>query len=176
MFAELLLTDRLLSEADDLTRKSLLVDLMNDSYATIMRQAFFVMFELEAHEKISHGVNVDTLCDSYYDNLKIQFGNSLEIPEGFKNEWLSIPHIYQSPFYCYSYAWGNLLVMALYSQFKKEGAPSFAPKYIKLLSYGGSESPEKILTEARFNIRSKSFWQGGFDQISQILSELERSG
>jgi len=176
VFAELLLTDRLLSEADDLTRKSLLVDQMNDSYATIMRQAFFVLFELDAHEKISNGVNVDTLCDSYYENLKIQFGKSLEIPEAFKNEWLSIPHIYQTPFYCYSYAWGNLLVMALYSQFKKEGSSLFAPKYIKLLSYGGSESPERILVEAGFNIRSKSFWQGGFDQIAQILSELEKTG
>ena len=156
VFAELLLTDRLLSEADDLTRKSLLVDLMNDSYATIMRQAFFVLFELQAHEKIANGINIDALCDSYYENLKIQFGNSLEIPEGFKNEWLSIPHIYQSPFYCYSYAWGNLLVMALYSQFKREGPSSFAPNYIKLLSYGGSESPEKILSEAGFNIRSKT--------------------
>jgi oligoendopeptidase F len=175
VFAELLLTDKLLSEADDKTRKSLLMELMNDSYATIMRQAFFVLFELEAHEKISAGVNIDTLCDSYLENLKLQFGSSLSIPEEFKNEWLSIPHIYQSPFYCYSYAWGNLLVMALYSEFKKEGAKSFAPKYIKLLSYGGAESPEKILTEAGFNIRQKSFWQNGFDQIGQILSELEKS-
>jgi oligoendopeptidase F len=174
-FAEMLLIDRLLSEADEKTRKSLLVDLMNDSYGTIMRQAFFVLFELEAHEKIAKGINVDELCDIYYQNLRDQFGTSIVIPEEFKNEWLSIPHIYQSPFYCYSYAWGNLLVMALYSEFKKQGAATFAPKYMRLLSYGGSEQPEKILTEAGFDIRSKGFWQSGFDQLHNILLEHEKA-
>lgn len=176
VFAEMLLIDRILSDADQTTKKSILVDLLNDSYATIMRQAFFVMFELEAHEKISTGVNLDELCETYLQTLKIQFGNSLTVPREFQNEWLSIPHIFQSPFYCYSYAWGNLLVMALYSEYKKHGASSFAPKYIQLLSYGGSETPERILNEAGFDIRSKNFWQGGFDQLSQIFKELETSG
>ncbi len=175
VFAEMLLVDRLLLDAPEKTRKGILVDLMNDSYGTIMRQAFFVLFELEAHEKIARGVTVDELCDVYLQNLRDQFGHSLIVPEEFKNEWLSIPHIYQSPFYCYSYAWGNLLVMALYSEFKKEGAAQFAPKYIRLLSYGGSEQPEKILNEAGFDIRSKSFWQSGFDQLGEIISELEKS-
>jgi oligoendopeptidase F len=175
VFAELLLTDRLLSESDDKTRRAIQVDLLNESYATILRQAFFVLFEVEAHEKISTGVNVDELSDKYYQNLKDQFGGSLSIPEEFKNEWLSIPHIFQTPFYCYSYAWGNLLVMALYSEFKKQGASNFAPKYMKLLSYGGSETPETVLKEAGFDIRSKKFWQGGFDQLAFIVDELEKS-
>lgn len=175
VFAELLLTDRMLYVADEKTRKSILVDLINDSYATILRQAFFVLFELEAHEKISQGVNVDDLSVMYLENLRSQFGSSLEVPSEFSNEWLSIPHIFQSPFYCYSYAWGNLLVMALYAEFKKAGASSFAPKYMKLLSYGGSETPEKILNEAGFNIRSKDFWQSGFDQLSLIVNELEKT-
>jgi len=175
VFAEMLLNDRLLSEADEKTRKSILVDLMNDSYGTIIRQAFFVLFELEAHERVANGINIDELCDIYYQNLRNQFGTSIIIPEEFKNEWLSIPHIYQSPFYCYSYAWGNLLVMALYSEFKKQGAVTFAPKYMTLLSYGGSEQPEKILNEAGFDIRSKEFWQSGFDQLHNVLSELEKA-
>ncbi|MDA4111643.1 MAG: M3 family oligoendopeptidase [Thaumarchaeota archaeon] len=174
VFGELLLTDRMLLDADDKTRKAILVDLVNDSYATIMRQAFFVIFELEAHERISSGIDIDDLCDLYHSNLKTQFGDSLHVPPEFKYEWLSIPHIYQSPFYCYSYAWGNLLVLSLYSEYKKEGAESFAPGYIKMLSYGGAEPPEKILAEAGFDINTKEFWQGGFDQLSEIVSELER--
>lgn len=174
VFAELLLTDRMLSEADTVTRRSLLVDLLNDSYATIIRQAFFVLYEVEAHESIAHGVNVDELRDKYIANLRSQFGDSLEIPSEFGYEWLSIPHIYQTPFYCYSYAWGNLLVLSLYRQFKKEGAKSFAPRYIKLLSYGGSESPEKILNESGFDIRSKAFWKTGLEELNSTLEELER--
>lgn len=173
VFAELLLTDRMLSEADAETRKSLLVDLLNDSYATIMRQAFFVLYEVEAHDLIAKGVNVDELRDRYLTNLRTQFGDSLQVPAEFGYEWLSIPHIYQTPFYCYSYAWGNLLVFSLYRQFKKEGK-SFAPRYMKMLSYGGSESPEKILNESGFDIRSGRFWKSGFEELSSTLEELER--
>jgi oligoendopeptidase F len=175
VFAELLLSDRMLQDADERTRKNILVELINDSYATILRQAFFVIFELRAHEKIAGGVNIDELSDLYLGTLKEQFGSSLNIPSEFKNEWLSIPHIYATPFYCYSYAWGNLLVMSLYGEFKKQGASTFAPKYIKLLSYGGSETPELILNEAGFDVRSKKFWQSGFDQLSEIVSELEET-
>jgi oligoendopeptidase F len=175
VFAELILTNAMLEEADEKTRQSLLVDLVNDSYATIQRQAFFVLFEVEAHEKISEGINLDDLSEIYYSNLKTQFGNSLHVPPEFKYEWLSIPHIYQSPFYCYSYAWGNLLVFSLYSEYKKQGTEAFAPGYVKMLSYGGSEAPEKIMTEAGFDINSRSFWQGGFDELSTIVSELEKA-
>ncbi len=174
VFGELLLTDKMLTEADEETRKSLLVDMMNDSYATILRQAFFVLFELDAHESIAGGTNIDDLRDLYLSNLKTQFGDSLYLPSEFGYEWLSIPHIYGTPFYCYAYAWGNLLVLSLYRQYKKEGAKSFAPKYMKLLSYGGSESPEKILTESGFDIRSEKFWQTGFDELAGTISELER--
>jgi oligoendopeptidase F len=173
VFGELLLTDKMLSEADEKTRKSLLVDMVNDTYATIIRQAFFVMFELEAHESVAKGVNIDELRDVYLANLRNQLGDSIEIPREFGYEWLSIPHIYQTPFYCYAYAWGNLLVLSLYRQFKKEGAKSFAPRYVKLLSYGGSESPEKILSESGFDIRSEKFWQSGFDELAVTVSELE---
>jgi oligoendopeptidase F len=175
VFGEMILTDAMLAEADEKTRKAILVDLINDSYATILRQAFFVLFEVEAHERISGGINVDDLCDLYLSNLTTQFGSSLAIPAEFRYEWLSIPHIYASPFYCYSYAWGNLLVLALYSAYKKQGAAAFAPGYVKMLSYGGAESPEKILGEAGFDVTSRSFWQGGFDELSNIVSELEKA-
>ena len=174
VFGELLLTDRLLAESDQGTRKSLLVEMLNDAYATILRQAFFVLYESEAHEAISSGATIDDLCAKYLENLKVQFSDSIRVSEEFAYEWLSIPHIYQTPFYCYAYSWGNLLVMALYRQYREEGPKSFAPRYLKILSYGGSESPEKILGEAGFDIRSKSFWQSGFDELSRSLGELQR--
>jgi len=82
------------------------------------------------------------------------------------------PHIYHTPFYVYAYAFGQLLVLALYQQYKAEGE-SFKPKYLKILSAGGSEAPEKILSEAGINIREAKFWQGGFDVLKKLVDELE---
>ena len=174
VFGEMILTDRLMAEADENTRRALLLEMIDDSYATIQRQAFFVLFENEAHEKIASGINVDDISATYLNNLKNQFGSAVQVPDYFKYEWNVIPHIYQSPFYCYAYAWGNLLVLSLYKQFREEGSRSFSPRYMKILSYGGSQSPEKILAEAGFDIRSRSFWQSGFDELDRSLSELRK--
>jgi oligoendopeptidase F len=173
VFAELLLTEKLLSTADKKAQKNLLFEFIDDSYATICRQAFFTLFEIDAHERVASGTTVGELSEAYLSNLKQQFGDGVAVPEYFRHEWLSIPHIYQSPFYCYAYAWGNLLVFALYRRYKEEGVASFAPRYMKMLSRGGSESPEKILAESGFDINSREFWQSGFDELGTFVSRLE---
>lgn len=173
-FGEMMLTDKLLAEeTDEAVRRDILFKQMDDAYATIMRQVFFALFEREAHDKIQKNASVDELSALYMENLKEQFGDSVEISDEFKWEWVSIPHIYHTPFYVYAYAFGQLLVFSLYQQFKAEG-DSFKPKYLKVLSAGGSEAPAKILAEAGVDIRSAKFWQGGFDVLSRMVDELEK--
>jgi len=109
---------------------------------------------------------------SEFENLKTQFGDSLEIGEEFKWEWVSIPHIYHTPFYVYAYAFGQLLVLSLYSQFKQEG-DAFKPRYINILSSGGSKAPVQILKEAGVDVYQAAFWQGGFDVVDGLIAQLE---
>ncbi len=173
VFAEILLTDRLLAEeTDPLARRELLAAAVDDMYATVMRQAFFVLFEVEAHQAIMENVSTDELHARYLANLREQFGDSVEIADEFKYEWVSIPHIYHTPFYCYAYSFGQLLVLALYRRYQQEGE-AFKPGYLKLLAYGGSSRPEEILQEAGIDVTDPAFWQGGFDVISEMIDELE---
>ena len=72
----------------------------------------------------------------------------------------------------YAYTFGQLLVLSLYQQYKVEG-DAFKPRYLSLLSAGGSKSPEKILSDAGINMHSASFWQGGFDVIRGLIDQLE---
>ncbi len=169
-----MLTEKLLAtETDEAVRRDILFKQMDDAFATILRQIYFAMFEKEAHTLVMKNASVDELCAAYMENLKEQFGDSLELSDEFKWEWVSIPHIYQTPFYVYAYAFGQLLVFSLYQQFKAEG-DSFKPKYLKILSSGGSEAPAKILGDAGIDIRSAKFWQGGFDVLSKMVDELEK--
>ena len=172
-FAEMLLIDRFLEEEkDEDVRRDVLFGQVSDSYATIGRQIFFAMFERDAHEAIANGASTDEVADIYFNNLKTQFGDSLELDEVFKWEWLYVSHFYQVPFYVYAYSFGQLLVLALYKQYKEEGE-AFKPRYIDLLTAGGSMSPEDILTKAGVDMRSADFWQGGFDVLEGMISELE---
>ena len=173
-FGEMMLVDRMLAEeADEDVKRDLLFRQVDDSYATIQRQVFFALFEKQAHQMVIDGASVDEICAAYLKNLKEQFGSAVDVSDEFKWEWVSIPHIYHTPFYVYAYAFGQLLVFALYKQFKKEGE-SFKPKYIKLLSAGGSEAPVKVLLDAGVDISKPEFWQGGFDVIKGLVDQLEK--
>jgi oligoendopeptidase F len=173
VFAEMLITDRLLrEESDPLARRDLLASAVDDVYATVERQSYFVLFELEAHRAILAGRSLDDLNEIYLANLAEQFGDSVAVPAEFRYEWLSIPHIFQTPFYCYAYSFGQLLVLALYRRYQEQGA-AFRPGYLKMLSYGGSARPEAILSEVGIDMTDRSFWQGGFDLVRQRIDELE---
>jgi oligoendopeptidase F len=173
-FGEMMLVDQMLAEeSDESVRRDLLFKQMDDAYATIQRQAFFAMFEKQAHQMVMDGASVDEISEAYMENLKTQFGDAVETAEEFKYEWVSIPHIYQVPFYVYAYAFGQLLVLSLYQRYKAEGE-AFKPKYIQLLSAGGSEAPMKILADAGVDVRKAEFWQGGFDVLNTMVDQLEK--
>ena len=172
-FAEMVLVDRLLrEESDETVRRDILFRQVDDSYATIMRQAFFGLYERQAHDMIQQGASVDDLSAAYLQNLSTQFGDSVNVSDEFRWEWVSIPHIYQVPFYVYAYSFGQLLVLSLYKQFKQEGE-AFKPRYRKILATGGSDAPVRVLAQAGINIHDQAFWQGGFDVIRGLVEQLE---
>lgn len=175
-FGEMLLLNHWLEQEDDeAVRRDLLFSQMDDNYATVMRQAFFALFERQAHDMVQHGASVDDISQAYLDNLRTQFGDSVELTDEFGWEWVSIPHIYHTPFYVYAYTFGQLLVLALYQQYRQEGE-SFKPRYLDILRAGGSDSPSDILSHAGIDIKQASFWQGGFDVLCGMLERLEELG
>ncbi len=174
VFSEMLLTEKLLArETDPAVRRDLLAKAIDDAYATVGRQGCFATWEKEAHQMVKQNKTADEMAARYLESLKEQFGEAVEVSDEFKWEWVSIPHFYGSPFYVYAYSFGQLMVLALYERYKREGE-AFKPKYLKILSYGGSESPTRILKEAGINIASAKFWQGGFDAISRMIDDLEK--
>ena len=175
VFGERILSDSLMKqEQNKKVRQGLLLNQLDDIYATVLRQAYFVLFENRAHEMVAQGANVKNLAQMYLTDLRQQFGKALKVPDEFQWEWLTIPHIFASPFYCYAYSFGNLLVLALYRMYQDEGA-SFVPKYLDLLSTGGSEPPQMILAKVGVDMTSEAFWQSGFDTIRTMVQQLERT-
>jgi oligoendopeptidase F len=173
VFSEMLLTDRLLAEEQaPQLRRNLLAEAVDDAYATILRQAYFVLFEREAHRLVVEGKTMDDLNQHYLANLKQQFGDSLDLSDDFQREWICIPHIYHTPFYCYAYSFGQLLALSLYQQYKEEGR-SFEPKLRKILAYGGSASPSHILSEAGVDMADPDFWRSGFKVVEGMIEELD---
>jgi oligoendopeptidase F len=171
-FGEMMLVDRLLEAGDENVKRDLLFRQVDDSYGTIQRQAFFALFERQAHEMTIAGASPDELAAAYIENLRTQFGEAVDVADEFRWEWVSIPHIYGVPFYVYAYSFGQLLVFSLYQQYKREGE-AFKPRYLKILSTGGSKAPVQLLVDAGIDVSKPEFWQGGFDVIDGLVRQLE---
>ena len=174
-FSEMLLYDNLSKLVSNEERKIMLSEKIDDFYATIGRQSFFTLFEISAHQQIANSTTVDEISKTYLHNLNEQFGSSVNVSEDFQTEWSCIPHFYHAPFYCYSYAFGNLLSLSLFQRYKKEGS-GFASTYTKILSAGGSKKPENLLQQFGIDITKSRFWQDGFDYIKTQVDELSRLG
>jgi oligoendopeptidase F len=173
IFGEMLLIDHLLKvNPDPELQVDLLFRQMDDAYISIMRQAYLAMFERTAHDLVDKGASVDDLSDAYFDRIIGLFGDSIEVSNDFRSEWLAIPHLYRSPFYVYAYSFGQLLVLSLYQNYKQEGE-AFKPRYLDLLSAGGSDAPVRILERAGVDIRSPEFWNGGFNVLEEYILRLE---
>ncbi|MEM2140524.1 M3 family oligoendopeptidase [Nitrososphaera sp.] len=173
VFAEMLLNERLMETLPAAERRLLLAEQIDDMYATIMRQAYFTLFEADAHRAIGEqDATIDQVSKIYAENLSEQFGNSVQVSDEFAWEWVYIPHFYHTPFYCYAYSFGNLLVLSLYRQYKLEGK-SFVPKYLGILAAGGSRKPEELLMDAGMDISKEEFWQQGFDLVREKIQQLK---
>ena len=172
-FAEMLLLDYLLAHEDDAAvRRDILFKRLDDNFATILRQAYFAVFEVQAHDRFPQGASAADIAAIYRDLLAEQFGDAVEVSDEFAWEWLTIPHIYRVPFYVYAYAFGQLLVLSLYQRYQQEGA-AFKPVYFRLLEAGGSRAPMEILAEANVDPREATFWQRGYDLLAEWVTELE---
>ncbi len=170
IFSEMLLSERML-RINPAAAKNMMFTKLDDLYASIIRQAGFVAFERKAHDMMRDGKTIDEMSAVYLKDLKKQLG-PVVVDEIYQYEWAYIPHIFHTPFYCYAYAFGNLLTLAIYEMYKEKGA-SFVPKVIEMLSAGGSMEPVKIAKIVGADITSEKFWQKGFDVIKNMIDQIE---
>jgi len=171
VFAEMLLFD----DIKKITPKDELLALyggkLEDIFATLFRQIIFTTFERRVHSKAEE-VTIDEFNEFWLEENQKMFADSVELTKGYKQWWSYIPHFIHTPFYCYAYSYGQLLVMALYGLYKKEGE-NFKKKYIKFLSSGGSKSPKSLIKSFGFDIEDEKFWQIGINEVERMLNEFK---
>lgn len=153
---------------------ALICSKIEDAFATVFRQACMTRFEQKLHDARKQGeLTPEAIGDLWYKANQAMFGDSVMLTEGYKKWWCYISHFTHTPFYCYAYAFGELLVLSLYAQYRKEGK-AFVPKYLELLSAGGSDKPENLAMKVGIDITKPSFWKGGMHLISEMIDDAEK--
>ena len=175
VFGEMLVFRRLLREEQDpKVRLSLLCGKLEDAFATVFRQVAMTRFEQALHDaRRSEGeLSIERVNELWMDANRPMFGDSVHLSDDYACWWLYIPHFVHSPFYCYAYAFGELLVLALIARYDAEGE-AFVPRYLELLSAGGSETPDALLARIGLDVTDSSFWSGGLKLLEDMLAEAE---
>lgn len=173
VFGEILVFHKLKeSEKDEQVRLSLLCSKLEDIFATVFRQVALTRFEEKLHNarRIEGELTFERINELWIEANKPMFGDSVELTEDYGWWWMYIPHFIHSPFYCYAYSFGELLVLSLYNRYLKEG-DAFVPRYIELLSSGGSDAPDRLLARIGVNVMDPNFWQGGLDLLREMVEE-----
>ncbi|MGE3820261.1 MAG: M3 family oligoendopeptidase [Isosphaeraceae bacterium] len=156
------------------TRLALLCGKIEDGFATVFRQVVLTRFELSLHKarREEGELTVERVNALWMDANRPMHGEAVTLTEGYAWWWLYIGHFIRTPFYCYAYAFGELLVLALVRKYKEDGT-AFVPKYMELLSAGGSEAPDRLLSRLDVDVNDPSFWELGLQLLDDMVSEAE---
>lgn len=173
-FGEMLVFERVTGQASLKDKLALYAEKIEGTFATIPRQTAMYRFELAIHEhrRTKGELTTEEFGEHWQREVQAMFGDSVVLGDEHRLWWSYIGHFIGSPFYVYAYSFGELLVLSLYQQSKKEG-PAFAEKYLAMLEAGGSLTPQELMDKVGVTLDDPAFWQGGFDVLAGLVDEFE---
>ncbi len=175
VFGEMLVFQNLMQQLDDPEEQlALLIGKIDDSIATVFRQVSMNRFENAIHTSRRNGgeLSTDEISVLWMESQQAIYGDSVEVTDEYAIWWSYIPHFLHTPGYVYAYAFGELLVLALYEEYTRQ-KNGFAENYMEMLRAGGSEWPEEIVAKAGLDITGPNFWNKGLAAIEKLIDEAE---
>jgi len=173
-FGEMLVFEKVTAQASLKDKLALYAEKIEGAFATIPRQTAMYRFEQAIHEhrRTKGELTTEEFGEHWQREVQLMFGDSVALGDEHRLWWSYIGHFIGSPFYVYAYSFGELLVLSLYRQSKKEG-PAFAAKYLAMLEAGGSLTPQELMSKVGITLDDPAFWQGGFDVLAGLVGEFE---
>jgi oligoendopeptidase F len=175
VFGEMLTFQRLQQRyPEPRVRLAMLCSKIEDSFATVFRQVVLTRFEQALHQaRHERGeLTTEQINELWLAANRPMHGDVVRLSDGYGWWWSYIGHFVHVPFYCYAYAFGELLVLALVQKYKQEG-PAFVPRYLELLSAGGSDAPHVLLGKLGVDVNDPAFWELGLRLLDDMVSEAE---
>ena len=174
VFGEMLVFNKLMNRLEDPSEKlALLVSKIDDTIATVFRQISMNRFEDKIHtaRREQGELSKEQFSAFWIETQKDLYGDSVTLTDEYKIWWSYIPHFLHTPGYVYAYAFGELLVLALYDSYKSQ-KNGFSDKYLSLLEAGGSDWPHNLVSGMGLDIKDKNFWSRGLDIFERMVKAV----
>jgi oligoendopeptidase F len=162
------------AEKDPKVRLAMLVREIEGAFATIFRQVAMNRFEEGIHTaRRSEGeLTAQKLSDLWLDTQRAMFTDSVTLTEDYGLWWSYIGHFIFAPGYVYAYAFGDLLVRALYSGYRSSGG-DFPERYLSMLAAGGSDWPHRLVAPLGADLTDPAFWKQGLGLLEEMVVQAE---
>ena len=175
VFGEMLVfQDLMRKETDPKVRLAMLTSKIEDSFATAFRQISMNRFEHAIHTARREEGELTTgrFSELWLETQRAMFEDSVTLTDDYGLWWSYIGHFIGTPGYVYAYAFGELLVLALYARYQQDG-PGFADAYVKMLTQGGSNWPHAIVEPLGVDLTDVGFWGKGLRILEDLVIEAE---
>jgi oligoendopeptidase F len=173
VFAELWLHEHLMTKWTDPARRRQLLDRqIQGAIGTAFHQVAYVNWERAAHAARAEGVvAADAFAGLWREETERLLGPAVSLDEQDAWRWITIPHFVFARFYCYSYAFGKLLTLALHNRWREQG-DAFVDDYLGLLGSGGSRTPVQLVAGVGLDLQDPGFWGRGLAEVDRYLDQL----
>ncbi len=175
VFAEMITFDAMKAQiTDPKARLALISQKIEEIFATVFRQTAMYRFEQDLHatSRKQGELTSEEVGALWRKHQTEMFGTSVTLTKNYDIWWSYISHFIHTPFYVYAYAFGELLTLSLFAEYKKRGA-SMVADYLAFLEAGGSKGPDELLKPFGINLRDKQFWRGGIKLIEAMVQEAK---
>jgi oligoendopeptidase F len=176
-FGEMLVfADLMQREPDPAARLAMLAHKIEDTFATVFRQIAMNRFEDALHNarRTEGELLAERISRIWLETQRAMFGDSVNLRDDYGAWWSYVPHFLNTPGYVYAYAFGELLVLALFNLYRARGA-SFVPQFIEVLAAGDSDWPENILAKIGVDLTDLNFWNQGLAAVRQLVEQEEQA-
>ena len=172
-FAEGLVFDRLLQEANEKERLVLMVEKLGDVVSTIMRQIAAYNFEKAVHTAFREQgyLSGEEIGVIFKKHMQAYMGPAVLQDYDAEKWWMYWSH-FRSPFYVYSYASGLLMANGMHAILREK--PQEWHKIKKFFETGTSKAPKQIFKEMGINIEDRAFWEAGLKEIQKLLRDTKK--
>lgn len=175
VFGEMLVfQDMMAREPSPAVRLSMLMKKIEDTFATVFRQIAMNRFEHGMHtaRRTEGELSTERLSEIWIETQRAMFEDSVTLRDEYTIWWSYVPHFLHTPGYVYAYAFGELLVLALYNLYRERGA-DFVPQYLDLLAAGDSDWPDKLLAKVGVDLNDPGFWGLGVAAVRELVQQAE---
>ncbi len=174
IFGEMVTFERIVADADLKDKLALYAEKIEGIFASVHRQAAMFRFEQRCHQKrrAEGELSAEEFGQIWQEEIQSMFGDSIQLGDQHRLWWSYVGHFIFAPFYVYAYSFGELLTLSIYQMSKKEG-PGFADKYTSVLKLGGAKTPHELMEILGVDLRSKTFWEGGFAALEELVARFE---